>query len=74
MVLQYIKYFTHCVLYYSTCNRRRGGQRSLANKDTLHNLNSKGMFVYMDSEYIYLQEDFSLVFFFLITISILHFK
>lgn len=54
MVLQYIKYFTHCVLYYSTCNLCRGRQRSLANKDTLHNLNSKGMFVYMDSEYIYI--------------------
>ena len=58
MVLQYIKYFTHCVLYYSTCNLCNGRQRSLANKDTLHNLYSKGMFVYMDSEYIYLQEGF----------------
>lgn len=64
MVLQYINYFTHCVLYYSTCNLHHGRQRSLANKDTLHNLNSKGMFVYMDSEYIYLQEDFFFFFFF----------
>lgn len=63
MVLQYIKYFTHCVLYYSTCNLCHGRQWSLANKDTLHNLNSKGMFVYMDSEYIYLQEDFFFFFF-----------
>lgn len=56
MVLQYIKYFTHCVLYYSTCNHCHTRQWSLANKDTLHNRDSKGMFVYM--EYSYLQERF----------------
>lgn len=32
--------------------------RFLANKDTLHNRDSKGMSVYMESEYSYLQEGF----------------
>lgn len=43
--------------------------RSLANKDTLHNRDSKGMSVYMESEYSYLQEGFLSI-----TILSFHFK
>lgn len=44
-------------------------KQSLANKDTLHNRDSKGMVVYMDSDYIYLQEGFLFI-----TILCFHFK
>lgn len=43
--------------------------RFLANKDTLHNRDSKGMSVYMESEYSYLQEGFLFI-----TILNFHFK